>query len=128
ARPHLQIPKRGPRESRRVNVAEFAIPALKRWRNLSAAADSPLLFPSPRAGGPMTDEMLGRIVRDELLAIDIRLPDMSPRTLRNTFARRLLLTGKSNDDVMRALGLASQRTVVRIRATLPPSSQARTAA
>lgn len=76
----------------------------------------------------MTDEMLGRIVRDELLAIDIRLPDMSPRTLRNTFARRLLLAGKSNDDVMRALGLTSQRTVVRIRATLTPSPQAHTAA
>lgn len=66
----------------------------------------------------MTDEMLGRIVRDELVAVDIRVPDMSPRTLRNTFARRLLLTGRSNDDVMQMLGLSSQRTVIRIRATI----------
>ncbi|MGP8473841.1 tyrosine-type recombinase/integrase [Burkholderia contaminans] len=124
ARPHLLIPKRGPREARRVNVDEFAQPALARWRNCAAAAGSPLLFPSPRAGGPMTDEMLGRIVRDELLAIDVRLPDMSPRTLRNTFARRLLLAGRSNDDVMQLLGLTSQRTVIRIRATLPPGPQA----
>ena len=72
----------------------------------------------------MTDEMLGRIVRDELLAIDVRLPDMSPRTLRNTFARRLLLVGRSNDDVMHLLGLTSQRTVIRIRATIPPRPQA----
>ena len=123
ARPHLLIPKRGPREARRVNVDEFAQPALARWRSCAAAAGSPLLFPSPRAGGPMTDEMLGRIVRDELLAIDVRLPDMSPRTLRNTFARRLLLAGRSNDDVMQMMGLSSQRTVIRIRATLPSSPQ-----
>ncbi|MFP3506888.1 tyrosine-type recombinase/integrase [Burkholderia sp. SIMBA_062] len=122
-RPHLRIPKRGPREARRINIDEFAEPALARWRNLSATTDSPLLFPSPRAGGPMTDEMLGRIVRDELVAVDIRVPDMSPRTLRNTFARRLLLVGKSNDDVTHALGLTSQRTVIRIRATLDPSAQ-----
>jgi len=123
ARPHLLIPKRGPREARRVNVDEFAQPALARWRSCAAAAGSPLLFPSPRAGGPMTDEMLGRIVRDELLAVDIRVPDMSPRTLRNTFARRLLLAGRSNDDVMQLLGLTSQRTVIRVRATLPSSPQ-----
>ncbi|MBR8278387.1 MULTISPECIES: tyrosine-type recombinase/integrase [Burkholderia cepacia complex] len=123
ARPHILIPKRGAREARRVNVDGFAVPALVRWRNCAAAAVSPLLFPSPRAGGLMTDEMLGRIVRDELLAIDVRLPDMSPRMLRNTFARRLLLAGRSNDDVMQMMGLSSQRTVIRIRATLPSSPQ-----
>ncbi|MDN7934619.1 tyrosine-type recombinase/integrase [Burkholderia metallica] len=124
ARPHILIPKRGPREARRINLEDFALPLLERWRNQTAAAASALLFPSPRAGGPMTDEMLGRIVRDELLAVDIRVPDMSPRTLRNTFARRLLLAGRSNDDVMAALGLTSQRTVIRIRATLQPAHQA----
>lgn len=67
--------------------------------------------------------MLGRIVRDELLAVDIRVPDMSPRILRNTFARRQLLAGRSNDDVMRMLGLTSQRTVIRIRTTIPTGSQ-----
>jgi len=123
ARPHLLIPKRGPREARRINLEDFARPVLERWRNHTAAAASALLFPSPRAGGPMTDEMLGRIVRDELLAVDIRVPDMSPRTLRNTFARRLLLAGRSNDDVMQLLGLTSPRTVIRIRATLPSSPQ-----
>ncbi|MBU9589532.1 tyrosine-type recombinase/integrase [Burkholderia multivorans] len=123
ARPHLLVRKRGPREARRVTVSEFAEPALARWLSRSATAHSPLLFPSPRAGGPMTDEMLGRIVRDELLAVDIRVPDMSPRTLRNTFARRQLLAGRSNDDVMRMLGLTSQRTVIRIRTTIPTGSQ-----
>ncbi|KVN06850.1 tyrosine-type recombinase/integrase [Burkholderia diffusa] len=124
ARPHLLVPKRGAREARRVNVSEFAEPALARWLNRSATAQSPLLFPSPRAGGSMTDEMLGRIVRDELVAVDIRVPDMSPRTLRNTFARRQLIAGRSNDDVMQMLGLASQRTVIRIWETIPIERQA----
>ncbi|MBN3776636.1 site-specific integrase [Burkholderia sp. Ac-20345] len=123
ARPHILIPKRGPREARRINLEEFARPGLERWWNHTPTVVSALLFPSPRAGGPMTDEMLGRIVRDELLAVDIRVPDMSPRTLRNTYARRLLLAGRSNDDVMHALGLTSQRTVIRIRSTLQPSPQ-----
>ncbi|KGX17231.1 phage integrase family protein [Burkholderia pseudomallei] len=123
ARPHLLVPKRGAREPRRVNVSEFAAPALARWLNRSTNAQSSLLFPSPRAGGPMTDEMLGRIVREGLVAVDIRVPDMSPRTLRNTFARRQLLAGRSNDDVMQMLGLASQRTVIRIRETIPIERQ-----
>ncbi|WP_155028089.1 tyrosine-type recombinase/integrase [Burkholderia pseudomallei] len=123
ARPHLLVPKRGAREPRRVNVSEFAAPALARWLNRSTNAQSSLLFPSPRAGGPMTDEMLGRIVREGLVAVDIRVPDMSPRTLRNTFARRQLLAGRSNDDVMQMLGLANQRTVIRIRETIPIERQ-----
>ncbi|KWK06071.1 integrase [Burkholderia ubonensis] len=123
ARPHILIPKRGARAARRINLEEFATPVLERWRHHTITAASVLLFPSPRAGGPMTDEMLGRIVREELLAVDIRVPDMSPRTLRNTYARRLLLAGRSNDDVMGLLGLTSQRTVIRIRATLHSSSQ-----
>ncbi|AOJ10002.1 tyrosine-type recombinase/integrase [Burkholderia mayonis] len=119
ARPHIRIPKRGARDARRVNVDTFAMQALSLWQSRASAADSHLLFPSPRAGGPMTDEMLGRVVRDELLAIDVRLPDMGPRILRNTFARRLLIAGRNNDDVTRLLGLTSERTVVRMRATLP---------
>ncbi|MGU7775699.1 tyrosine-type recombinase/integrase [Burkholderia sp. MR1-5-21] len=118
-RPHIQIPKRGARDARRIDIAEFARPALSRWQSQHPTANDTLLFPSPRGGGPMTDEMLGRIVRDELLAIDVRLPDMGPRTLRNTYARRLLIAGQSNEDVSQRLGLASQRTVVRLRATLP---------
>ncbi|TDA49051.1 tyrosine-type recombinase/integrase [Burkholderia pyrrocinia] len=123
ARPHILIPKRGPREARRINIEAFARPVLERWKIHMATSFGALLFPSPRAGGPMTDEMLGRIVRDELLAVDIRVPDMSPRTLRNTYARRLLLAGRSNDDVMHSLGLTSQRTVIRIRATFQPAPQ-----
>jgi hypothetical protein len=43
---------------------------------------------------------------------------MSPRVLRNTYARRLLLAARTNEEVSRLLGLVSQRTVVRLRATI----------
>jgi hypothetical protein len=38
--------------------------------------------------------------------------------LRNTYARRLLLAGPTNEEVSALLGLASDRTVVRLRATI----------
>jgi hypothetical protein len=70
----------------------------------------------------MTDMQLGRIVREALEAIEFHAPDMSPRVLRNTYARRQLIAGRSNQDVSRLLGLASERTVVRLRATIDDDS------
>ena len=67
----------------------------------------------------MNDMLLGSGVREALEAIDFPAPDMSPRVLRNTYARRLLVAGKSNEEVCRLLGFTSQRTVVRLRATIP---------
>jgi site-specific recombinase XerD len=66
----------------------------------------------------MTDMALIKIVRLALEAIDFCAPDMSPRVLRNTYARRLLLAGRTNEEVSALLGLASNRTVVRLRATI----------
>jgi hypothetical protein len=70
----------------------------------------------------MSDMFLHKIVRPALEAIDFRAPDMSPRVLRNTYARRLLLAGRTHEEVSQVLGLCSERTVVRLRATIssPP--------
>jgi len=117
-RPNVLIPKRGVRAERRVTLPEFTLVALAHWQRLRAGRPEDLLFPSPRSKALMTDELLGRIVRELLEAIDIRLPDMSPRVLRNTFARRLLIAGRTNEEVTQKLGLLSQRTVVRLRETM----------
>jgi site-specific recombinase XerD len=118
-RPYIEIPKRGSRESRRVPLPPFAIATLSSWvaslRPLSAEA---LLFPAPGRAGMVNDVLLGTTVREALEAIGFRAPDMSPRVLRNTYARRQLIAGKSNGDVSRLLGLTSHRTVVRLRATI----------
>jgi site-specific recombinase XerD len=118
-RPHLEVPKRGPRESRRISLPQFAIAALSRWtQRREPDAGEALLFPAPGRGGMVNDVLLGAVVREAFEAIGYRAPDMSPRVLRNTYARRQLIDGRSNFDVSRLLGLTSQRTVVRLRATI----------
>jgi site-specific recombinase XerD len=125
-RPHFAVPKRGPRDERRIPLPTFALVPLTRYQErcaTGAAADA-LLFPAPRdSTTPMSDMLLHKIVKPALEAIDFLAPDMSPRILRNTFARRLLLAGRTNEDVSRLLGLASQRTVVRLRATIPTANR-----
>ncbi|MGC2040296.1 hypothetical protein [Paraburkholderia caledonica] len=77
------------------------------------------MFPAPRSDDtPINDVPLDAIVREALEAIGFAAPDMSPRVLRNTFARRQLLSGRTNEQTSALLGLASQRTVTRIRATI----------
>ena len=124
-RPHVVVPKRGARDERKVSLPPFAVPALELWSSTHAAqGDEALLFPSPRSAKPMNDMLLGSVVREALEAIEFRAPDLSPRALRNTYARRQLLAGRSNEDVCRLLGLASQRTVIRLRATMSESVHA----
>ena len=43
---------------------------------------------------------------------------MSPRVLRNTYARQLLLAGRTIEEASALLRLASDRTGVRLRATI----------
>ena len=120
-RPHTQVPKRGPRESRRIALPQFAIAALSTWKDTRAPdAGDALLFPAPGRAGMVNDVLLGAVVHEALGAIGFRAPDMSPRVLRNTYARRQLVAGRSNEDVSRLLGLSSHRTVVRLRETIVP--------
>jgi len=72
---------------------------------------------------PINDVLLGAIVRDALDTIGFVAADMSPRVLRNTFARRQLLSGRTNEQTSALLGLASHRTVTRIHSTIstPPT-------
>lgn len=119
-RPHLHVLKHGPRLERIVALPDFCTPALRGWQRHHPAPPEALLFPAPRtADKPTNDVLLGAIVRDALGAIGFTAADMSPRVLRNTFARRHLLAGRTNEEVSRFLGLGSQRTAVRLRATLP---------
>jgi hypothetical protein len=99
-----------------------AIAALSAWKDaLPSTLSTALLFPAPGRAGMVNDVLLGAVVRESLQATGFHAPDMSPRVLRNTYARRQLIAGRSNEDVTRLLGLASQRTVVRLRATIEQS-------
>ncbi len=129
-RPVLTVPHERTRPARRIELAAFAVAPLAAW--LAACAPhsdaSARLFPAPRDGGPMNDMFLLLVVRDALAAIGFEASDMSPRVLRNTFARRQLLAGHTHADVSAMLGLVSTRTVTRIRQTLPPNAAADRAA
>jgi integrase/recombinase XerD len=120
ARPLLHVPRHGPRAERKVTLAPFAVDALFTWqqeRRPAAAGD--LLFPSPRKNGPMNDMFLVLVVRGALERIGFSAPNMSPRVLRNTYARRTLIAGRTHEDVSAALGMATHRTVVRLQETIP---------
>jgi integrase len=118
-RPELCVPKRPARDERRIPLPTFALAPLALYQqSLSVDVANALLFPAPRSGKPMSDMFLHKIVRPALEAIDFRAPDMSPRVLRNTYARRLLLAGRTNEEVSQVLGLSSERTVMRLRATI----------
>ncbi|REG45539.1 site-specific recombinase XerD [Paraburkholderia sp. BL6669N2] len=118
-RPQVRIPKRGARLERTVALPPFSTPPLAAWQRAHPASDGTLLFPAPRTGDkPINDVLLGAIVREALEAIGFAAVDMSPRVLRNTFARRQLLSGRTNEQTSALLGLASQRTVTRLRATI----------
>jgi len=121
-RPHVDVEARGAHPSRRIPIPEYVVSALQAWLTAAGERSEGHLFPSPRGPGALRPVALWNIVHTALDAIDVRLPDMSPRVLRNTFARRLLLEGRSNDDVSRLLGLASHRTVERLRLTIPAGS------
>lgn len=127
--PALSVPRDRARPARRITLAEFALAPLTAWRVRSADTPaSALLFPAARGGGAMNDMFLLLVVRDALTAIGFHATDMSPRVLRNTYARRQLLAGHAHADVSAMLGLISTRTVTRIRQTLPPDAAAARAA
>ena len=123
-RPHLRVARHGARDERKVSLPPFATEPQATWLEQTGGGDDELLFPMNAATGSFCEETLWRAVREALEAIGFSGPDMSPRVLRNTYARRLLLAGRSNHEVSALLGLRSQRTVVRIRATIPPSQAA----
>ncbi|HBD37120.1 site-specific integrase [Cupriavidus pauculus] len=126
--PYLHVPARPPKLSRTIHLEPFAVATLSAWLGERRAwpAEGDLLFSLKRTGTPITDMSLGKIVREAFAAVDHEAEDMGPRILRNTYCRRLLIRGVAPDAVTERLGLASNRTVTRIAATLdPPESQDR---
>ena len=118
ARPHTTVRAHGARAERIVTVAQFALAPLQAWMDSTTGDSTELLFALHAATGSFCEETLWRAVREALDEIGFKGGDRSPRVLRNTFARRQLLAGRTNADVSRLLGLSSSRTVIRLRATI----------
>ncbi len=73
------------------------------------------------------DAQMLKCVRVALGRADLSAADESPRLPRNTFGRRQILVGKTNEQVSNLMGLSSHRTATRLRQTLGPceASEAR---
>ncbi|TCG03057.1 integrase, partial [Paraburkholderia steynii] len=69
-------------------------------------------------GKPMKAGTLGQCVQASLRAANAAAADESPRLLRNTYGRRHLAEGKTNEQVSSLMGLSSHRTATRLRETI----------
>ncbi len=119
-RPDVYVQKRGPRIARRVPLDAFAVDAVRAYRNGRAAAGdgNGFFFIATASGKPMKDDTLGKCVRSALANLDIKAEDMSPRLLRNTYCRRHIIAGSTNEQASNLLGLSSHRTAARLRQTM----------
>jgi site-specific recombinase XerD len=122
-RPDVLVRKRGPRIARRIPLEPFSLEILREYHaaRVRLPCHSDWLFVATAAGKPMKDDTLGKCVRIALESLGISAADMSPRLLRNTYARRHLHAGRTDQEVANLLGLSSHRTTVRLRQTLAPS-------
>ena len=125
ARASVFVRKRGPRIARRVPIDPFAVDLLRAYAKARAGLSlgDGLLFMATAAGKPMKPATLGQCVRAALRAIGAAAADESPRLLRNTYGRRHLLEGKTNEQVSNLLGLSSHRTATRLRETITETGE-----
>ncbi|MBC8750456.1 tyrosine-type recombinase/integrase [Paraburkholderia sp. WC7.3b] len=120
SRVSVYVRKRGPRFARRVPVDGFALEIVSEYGKARAAlpASDGLLFIATAGGKPLKPATLGQCVRSALRAAGAAAADESPRLLRNTYGRRHLLQGKTNEQVSNLMGLSSHRTATRLRETI----------
>ncbi|WP_250475147.1 site-specific integrase [Caballeronia sp. GAFFF1] len=119
-RPTIFVDKHGPRIARRVPIDAFAVDVLRAYADgrRSILCATQWLFITTAAGKPMQPDTMLKCVRSALHAANLSAADESPRLLRNTFGRRHLISGKSNEQVSSLMGLSSHRTATRLRQTI----------
>jgi len=119
-RPTVFVDKHGPRIARRVPIESFAVDVLREYHTARSRIQAPTqwLFIATAGGKPMLPDTVLKCVRVALRRADLSAADESPRLLRNTFGRRLIIAGKTNEQVSNLMGLSSHRTATRLRQTL----------
>ncbi|TCK32669.1 site-specific recombinase XerD [Paraburkholderia sp. BL8N3] len=116
----VYVEKHGPRIARRVPIDAFAVDVLRAYHDRRQDLQCPtnLLFVATAGGKPMKADTLLKCVREALHEAGATAADESPRLLRNTYGRRHISFGKTNEQVSNLLGLSSHRTATRLRQTL----------
>ncbi|BAO93118.1 tyrosine-type recombinase/integrase [Caballeronia cordobensis] len=121
-RPTVFVEKHGPRIARRVPIDAFAIDVLRSYHEARSRIQPPTqwLFTATAGGKPMQPDTMLKCVREALRSANLSAADESPRLLRNTFGRRLIIAGKTNEQVSNLMGLSSHRAAARLRQTFVP--------
>lgn len=119
--PALQVGQRGLKHAHATTITEFALPTLRRWLKTQdgVAADAPLFPNGPGSVQPMTTREVYLITRAALEASGFTGKQRGPQTLRNTFIRRQLWFRRDAATIMAWAGLESERTIRKVRRTLP---------
>lgn len=119
--PALQVGPRGLKHAHTTTITEFALPVVRRWLKTldGVATDAPLFPNGPGSIQPMTAREVYLITRASLEASGFNGKQRGPQTLRNTFIRRQLWYRRDAATIMAWAGLASERTLRKIRRTLP---------
>ncbi|WP_250528253.1 site-specific integrase [Caballeronia sp. GAWG2-1] len=119
-RPTVFVEKHGPRIARRVPIDAFAVDVLRAYHDARRIIQyaTQWLFITTAAGKPMQPDTMLRCVRAALKRAGLTAADESPRLLRNTYGRRRIVEGKTNEQVSNLMGLSSHRTTIRLRQTL----------
>jgi len=119
-RPTVFVDKHGPRIARRVPIDAFAVDVLRAYHDArrSIQCVTQWLFIATAAGKPMQPDTMLKCVRGALKRAGLTAADESPRLLRNTYGRRHILAGKTNEQVSNLMGLSSHRTATRLRHTV----------
>ncbi|AQH05379.1 integrase (plasmid) [Burkholderia sp. KK1] len=118
-RPTVFVEKHGPRIARRVPIDAFAFDVLRRYQEVRRGilCATQWLFIATAGGKPMRPDTMLKCVRRALHRAGLSAADESPRLLRNSYGRRQLLAGKTNEQVSNLMGLSSHRTATRLRQT-----------
>jgi integrase/recombinase XerD len=119
-RPTVFIKKHGPRIARRVPIDAFAVGVLRSYYDArrSIPCVTQWLFIATAAGKPMQPDTMHKCARAALAQAGLTAADESPRLLRNTYGRRQIIAGKTNEQVSSLMGLSSHRTATRLRQTV----------
>ncbi|MBU6492182.1 MAG: tyrosine-type recombinase/integrase [Burkholderiales bacterium] len=125
--PSYDVPPSQGREGYRAPLSPFCVAPLQEWireRQAQTSDDetaSALAFPK-EDGSELSSVSIYKIVRAALRAIDFQGDDMGPRVLRTTYARRQLLAGSTIPQVMGAIGVTNDKSLVRLLKISPTRS------
>ncbi len=125
--PSYDVPPSNGREGYRAPLSPFCVAPLQEWirerqeQTCLDEAASALAFPK-EDGSELSSVSIYKIVRAALRAIDFQGDDMGPRVLRTTYARRQLLAGFTIPQVMGAIGVTNDKSLVRLLRISPTRS------